>query len=49
MSKREFSDLETGDPSQEEGTRLVEEGRQTLDEVRDILNQGEGQIIELPE
>ena len=41
--------LESGDPSREEGKRLFEEGRQTLDETREILDRGEGEIIELPE
>lgn len=44
-----IDELESGNPSQAEGERLVEEGRQKLDDVRDILNRGDGQIIELPE
>ena len=41
--------LESGDPSREEGKRLFEEGQQTLDEIRGILDRGEGDVIELPE
>lgn len=44
-----IDELESGEPSQDEAERIVEEGRQKLDEVRDILNRGDGQIIELPE
>ena len=41
--------LESGDPSREEGERLFEEGWQTLDEIREILDRGEGEVVELPE
>ena len=44
-----IDELESGEPSQDEAERIVGEGRQKLDEVRDILNRGDGQIIELPE
>jgi len=41
--------LESGEPSRDEGGRLFEEGRQTLDEIREILDRGEGEVVELPE
>ena len=41
--------LESGEPSQAEGERLFEEGRQTLDEIRKIIDRGEGEVVELPE
>ena len=41
--------LESGDTSREEGERLFEEERQTLDEIREILDRGEGEVVELPE
>ena len=41
--------LELGDPSREEGERLFKEGQQMLDEIREILDRGEGEVIELPE
>ena len=41
--------LESGYPSREEGERLFEEGQQTFDEIREILDRGEGEVVELPE
>ena len=41
--------LESGNPSREEGERLFGEGRQTLNEIREILDRGEGEVVELPE
>ena len=41
--------LESGEPSRGEGERLFEEGQQTLDEIRKILDRGEGEVVELPE
>ena len=41
--------LESGDPSREEGERLFKEERQTLDKIREILDRGEGEVVELPE
>ena len=41
--------LESGDPSRAEGERLFAEGRQTLEEIREILDRGEGEVVELPE
>lgn len=41
--------LESGDPSREEGERLFEDGQQTLDEIPEILDRGEGEVLELPE
>jgi len=41
--------LESGDIDTDEADRLFEEGQQQLDEVREILNRGEGEIIELPD
>ena len=41
--------LESGDPSREEGERLFEEGQQTLEKIREILDRGEGEVVELPE
>jgi len=41
--------LESGEASSEEADQLFEEGQEKLDEVRDILHRGEGEIIELPE
>jgi len=44
-----IDELESGAPSQAEGERLLEEGRQKLDEIREILDRGEGNVVELPE
>ena len=44
-----IDELESGAPSQAEGERLLEEGRQKLDEIRELLDRGEGNIVELPE
>jgi hypothetical protein len=37
--------LESGDPSREECQRLFEEGQQTLDGIREILDRGEGEVV----
>ena len=44
-----IDELESGAPSQAEGEHLLEEGRQKLDEIREILDRGEGNVVELPE
>jgi len=41
--------LDSGEASSEEADQLFEEGQEKLDEVRDILHRGGGEIIELPE
>lgn len=41
--------LEAGQPSPDEAERLHEEGHRKLQEIREILKRGEGEVVELPE
>lgn len=40
----ESGEMDSGDPE-----RLFEEGQRKLDEVREILDRGDGDVVELPE
>jgi len=41
--------LESGEPSPEDADQLHEEGHRNLEEIRDILERGDGEVHELPE
>lgn len=41
--------LESGQPSPEEAEQLHEEGHRKLAEIREILERGDGDVVELPE
>ena len=41
--------LESGEVDSSTAERLFEEGQRKLDEVREILDRGDGEIVELPE
>jgi len=44
-----IAQLEASELSPEEGEELHEEGRRKVDEIREILDRGDGEITELPE
>ena len=41
--------LESGEVDSSSAERLFEEGQRKLDEVREVLDRGDGEIVELPE
>lgn len=42
-------ELESGDPSLSEGEALLEEGRRRVQGVRELLDRGRGEVIEIGE